>query len=854
MNNTVQGSDKRPRIRSIRRRIAVLLVIPLVSLVALWGFSASITLGAALDKFHVSTTYDKIGKPGATLAIQLEIERSLSAVVAASHGQVGVADLAAQRPKTDQALAVYQKNAASGTVKDLTSATIKQRMADFAQQLGSIAPTRASVDDMELDPLQVINAYSPIIESSFRLFSGLTIINNLSVYKLGNALILMSYAREYTLREDALIQSLMPQDGDKLSPEEQRAFVGWAASGINDFNQAMPDMTGSVGKPFQDLANSTSYAQLRTAEADIVASKANAKDPSVEFWKAVSGPLLNQWGNATSDAGTALAAQARPIGDKIILQLAIAGGLGLLAVVASIVISLLFVRRISGELRDLQGAAMELAERRLPRIVARLRKGEDVDVAAEAPPLAVGGTAEIVKVAEAFSTVQRTAVDTAVGEAHLRKGISRVFLNLAWRSQSLLHRQLRMLDSMERKASDPQELEDLFRLDHLTTRMRRHAEGLVILSGAPAGRGWNQPVPLDDVLRGAVAEVEDYTRVDVATSSTASLTGSVVADIIHLLAELIENATAFSPPPTEVMVKAETVGNGFAIEVIDRGIGLSPEELAELNLRLARPPEFDLADSDRLGLFVVARLAARHGVKVTLQPSAYGGTTAVVLLPHEMVVGEATVTQARLNAPAAIAGTSSFRGVGRDAGPGVGGAISAIGATSAAAATPDSGPNAWFEPSQIARTPAVEIPPAAPEPDPPLVYEHRTPTGEFGSTDAPLPNRTHTRTRATVPATIPGSLSDGTPEVPGIEEDELPRRIRQTNLVPQLRRDPPPAPKPKLDFLEGDEDDGGRSPEATRDFMTSLQSGWMLGRSDDEEFSGGEDGIPFERRNEWGDS
>src|SRR5690606_2173983 len=215
-----------------------------------------------------------------------------------------------------------------------------------------------------------------------------------------------------------------------------------------------------------------------------------------------------------------------------------------------------------------------------------------------------------------------------------------VFINLSWRSQSLLHRQLRLLDQMERRASSPEELDDLFRLDHLTTRMRRHAEGLVILAGSPTVRAWDHPVPAEDVVRAAIAEVEDYTRVEVAGASSAAVIGAVVADVIHLLAELIENAASFSPPTTEVTVKVETVANGLAVEVVDRGIGLSKEERDELNRRLASAVEFDLADTERLGLFVVARLAARHGIEVSLQPSVYGGTTAVVLIPHTLVVLE----------------------------------------------------------------------------------------------------------------------------------------------------------------------------------------------------------------------
>ena len=301
--------------------------------------------------------------------------------------------------------------------------------------------------------------------------------------------------------------------------------------------------------------------------------------------------------------------------------------------------TILVGRGIIRRLGDLERNALQLAEVQLPDVVARLRRGENVDVNAEAPELRVGGD-EIGRVGQAFNLVRQTAVRAAVEEARLRQGLNDVFRSLARRSQSLLHRQLTLLDQMERRASDPEALDDLFRLDHLTTRMRRHAEGLVILAGAPPGRGWSSPVRMVDVMRGAIAEVEDYARVSVATRSQAALAGSAVADVIHLLAELIENATTLSPPYTSVRVSGNTVANGFAIEVEDRGLGMSPARLAELNDLLASPPEFNPSDSEQLGLFVVSQLAKRHGVRVTLKASPYGGTAAVVLIPRHLVVTE----------------------------------------------------------------------------------------------------------------------------------------------------------------------------------------------------------------------
>ncbi|WP_426405012.1 ATP-binding protein [Streptomyces sp. R-07] len=312
--------------------------------------------------------------------------------------------------------------------------------------------------------------------------------------------------------------------------------------------------------------------------------------------------------------------------------------LGLAAVAASLVISVRIGRGLVVELVSLRNTALGIARRKLPAAMRRLRAGEEIDVQAEAPP-GPASQDEIGQVGEALTTVHRAALSAAVERAELASGISGVFVNLARRSQVLVHRQLNLLDSMERRADDPNELGDLFRLDHLTTRMRRHAESLIILSGAAPGRAWRMPVPLTNVVRAAVSEIEDYARVEVRRLPETAVVGGAVADLTHLLAELIENAAQFSPPHTKVRVSGEPVGNGYALEIEDRGLGMGKETLAEANARIDQSEALDLFDSDRLGLFVVSRLSSRHDIKVHLRTSPYGGTTAVVLLPTDLLQG-----------------------------------------------------------------------------------------------------------------------------------------------------------------------------------------------------------------------
>src|SRR5580700_1681057 len=280
---------------------------------------------------------------------------------------------------------------------------------------------------------------------------------------------------------------------------------------------------------------------------------------------------------------TALATMTASLTNQQVTEAILAGGAGLLAVVVSVFLLVWFGRKVTRDLTRLDDSVRGMAQERLPRVVEQLRRGDDVDVMAESPPPDTSTIQEIARIAESFAAVQKAAVGAAVEQARMRKGVNQVFLNISMRSQSLLHRQLAMLDSMERRTGEAKALADLFRLDHLTTRMRRHAESLIILSGATPGRGWRDRVPVVDVLRASVAEVEDYVRVDVASDSQDAVVGTAVNDVIHLVAELVENATTFSPPTTRIEIRADSVGSGFAVEIEDRGLGLPAGELAEIN-------------------------------------------------------------------------------------------------------------------------------------------------------------------------------------------------------------------------------------------------------------------------------
>jgi signal transduction histidine kinase len=628
-----------PRQLPIRVLLALIFVVPLVSLLALWGFAASVTVSNAIQEHNFSAENQLFGGAAQVMDTQLEKERLQAFDWLSSGRTTSKAPMLAQFHATDVAVTAFRNgiNVSPGIGPSTWPA-----LRAFESTLGRLVGLRAQIESGGTTPLAAFQAYNSIVNSQFALYGKLVVVNNVPLYQQAAASVEAGRALELAAREVTLLTGTLASGG-QMSRAERLLFAQIVANRQLLMADALRELDPSLGSGYQHAESSQAYKSFAAIESQIVDS-IGARGPihlNGSAFGAATVALFADYQKAQAQDRIAIVQQGTQVGNRLLLEVVLAGGLGLLAVLLSIYLMLRFARRLSRELTGLQGAALDLAQDRLPRVVARLGQGEDVDVAAEAAPLAPGRIREIAKVTEAFSSVQRTAVEAAVGQARLRRGVSQVFRNLAWRSQSLLHRQLAMLDAMERRSAAPETLAELFQLDHLTTRMRRHAEGLLILSGSSPGRGWRHPVPLVDVIRGAVAEVEDYTRVSVLAESEDAVIGTAVADVIHLLAELIENAALFSPAGTEVTVRAGRVAKGVALEVEDRGVGITEEDLGPANDRLATAPEFDLAESDQLGLFVVARLAARHGIRVTLRSSPFGGTTAVVLLPHTIMVAAA---------------------------------------------------------------------------------------------------------------------------------------------------------------------------------------------------------------------
>lgn len=630
------------RNRSIRFKIFLLLLLPLLTLSALWGFVLNLTVGDGLALGRAGTLYDTIGITSTDLGLQIQAERALASV-ALSSGRAPSLTLAAQQARTTSAVSTFEKAAADEDAVDAMPEELKAPLDSLRDSLDNLGSVRESIRLGRYNRLQAINAYNGIMDRLFDVYERIVSVPDLRIFQQAGAMQAMGNAHEMIAREDALIRGALTTGN--LTQEERNAFSEWVANRRFLYRTNRTILEGGMRAPYDGVANSQLFNQFTGLETQIVdkVRTGGALPTEADQWRTTVDGLVIRLDSARIKASDALKEETNSVATSIMARIAVAGGLGLVAVIATILFSLRFGRRLVHDFTELRRSALDLADVRLPDIVDRLRRGEEVDVDAEAPPLQAGGSPEVEGVAQAFRSMQRTAVEAAVGQATLRQGVNQVFLNLARRKQTLLHRQLSLLDAMQRRVGGPEEsLEDLYRLDHLTTRMRRHAEGLIILSGATPGRSWRQPVPLVDVIRTAISEVEDYNRVSVMPMPNASLAGAAVADMVHLVAELLENAATFSPPQTNVQVRGELVANGLVLEVEDRGLGLTSQEYADINERLANPPEFNLADSGRLGLFVVGQLATRNGVGVVLRASPYGGTTSIVLIPRSLMAADGT--------------------------------------------------------------------------------------------------------------------------------------------------------------------------------------------------------------------
>lgn len=807
------------RPRTVRAKIVSLLMVPVLSLMALWGFATVTTAQSVSDLQRFQEVNSALLEPTANVISAIQAERSAVARYLADPNQAREDTVLKGGEDTDDATNVL-RDGVNGSSTEIVAldAELPERIDGLINDALRLQALREQVVNREVSPDVAYRQYTAAIERAFSVGGALTNVQEggqeLRDASSGARVVLeLAQAREMVAQEDAAMGAA--HASGEMTRDEYNTFVGAVHAKHALLDTAVPDLRPSHRSIYQSVLDGAAYTALTEIEAKVLQA-GGGEDVvdriSEDIWSQTAGMTLDELADAEARVSTDAAAEVNPFGLDVLGGSGLAVVLGLIGVLLSLVISVQIGRGLVVDLVALRNSAMELAGEKLPRALRRLHTGAEIDVDAEAPIHRMHGDGgEVAEVAEALNAVHRSAIRSAIERAEALSGISAVYVYLARRSQVLLHRQLALLDQMERRIDDPDELEDLFRLDHLTTRMRRLAEGLIILSGATPARGWRKPVPLIDVVRASVAEVEDFTRVDVHDLPEIKMAGSAVADVTHLLAELIENAVVFSPPHTQAHVRGELVGAGLALEIEDRGLGMSPQALEDANRRIEDADQVDLLETDQLGLFVVNRLSHRHNVRVTLQSSPYGGITAVVLVPDSLIDRstdtEEDHTVTRL--------ASSIQP------PGYSMRTRALPPARVAAPVPPPDPDLpsgdspgnWAPPPEPFKNgnssagwfvkPSVD--PSQEEPEP-----------------VPEPNG--------VPVAKPtsGPVPGGDQESADDDAEGLPRRVRQASLAPQLREPTEPA----IESQQDGDSKQARSPDQARATMAAMRSGWLRGQTD----------------------
>ncbi|WP_329472311.1 nitrate- and nitrite sensing domain-containing protein [Streptomyces sp. NBC_01723] len=633
----------------ISTRLVSLLALPVVAATSLGAMRISQSMDdiQQLDNMKLLT---EMTKQATELAAALQEERDQSAGPLAHGSASSAIAVKGDREKTDRALKNFLDNSEEidAASKDGNLVGVRDSLVGLASDLNDLNKIRGTAYQAKQNSTQTVEAYHRLINHLLDLSQDMAeATSNPDMIQRTRALSAFSSAKEYASIQRAVLAAALPANNTskgKLS-ENDRLY---AQSALQSQTSEIRSFTSIYGDGAEELLKPISEGNPVIEASDQYAGRAlsgvnglgDLKPRSYQDWLDESSTKIQQMKNIELKLLEDMEQQARELRNESEREAIISGVLILLVLGVSLVGAFVVARSMIRSLRRLEDTATKVAQDRLPELVKQLSETDPQDVDTSVESVGVHSRDEIGRVAAAFDDVHREAVRLAAEQALLRGNVNAMFTNLSRRSQGLIQRQLSLISELESREADPDQLSSLFKLDHLATRMRRNGENLLVLAGEEPGRRWTRPVPLVDVLRAAASEVEQYERIELASVPTTEVAGRVVNDLVHLLAELLENATSFSSPQTKVKVTGHALPDGrVLIEIHDTGIGLSPEDLAAINERLASPPTVDVSVSRRMGLFVVGRLSQRHGIRIQLRPSDSGGTTALVMLPVDVAQG-----------------------------------------------------------------------------------------------------------------------------------------------------------------------------------------------------------------------
>lgn len=614
---------------SIRARLLRILILALAVLLALLGLAAAEQISAYRN---AAATEDnarlEITLQG--LVHELQKERGLTTGYVGGVWQFR-AKLSAQRKATDAARTALETElrgrggSAAGSVRESLG------------RLDGLDGIRRHADDHTGVVKDTFDYFTTTITVLDRLDLGLDEVHDGTLRNAYQALQILGNAKEFTGEERAIVLGSVRASGGHFRGADYSRFMEIRASRQAAL-AAFPRSATAVQERRLDAALTTPDAERMLAYEGVAVrggGKLSSRDIGPMAWWDATTSTINGLRDVQIRLGTDVENRAAALESDAQRDLLLFLLLALGTVAALAALALDCVRSVSTPLAELAQQARETAGERLPRAVAAVQDADSGESPEPPAPLVLSGRAgaEVRDVAEAFDRVQRAAFDLATEQAVLRRNATDSLVSLGRRNQNLVRRQISFINKLEHEDADPATLANLFELDHLATRMRRNAESLLVLAGESSPRPWATPLALTDVLRAALSEVEEYRRVSLRRIEPAHITGSVVAEVAHLLAELIENALSFSPPDSDVEIEGRRTSAGYLVAIVDHGLGMDTQALAEANVRLSGTASFMAEPTRFLGHFVVGALARKCGVEVRLGEAPAAGVVARVLIP-----------------------------------------------------------------------------------------------------------------------------------------------------------------------------------------------------------------------------
>ncbi len=661
-----KGSRRALKNWRVRSRLFLLIIIPTITAMVFGGLRIASSVQSDQVDQRVEVLANLSGNvTGLVQALQNEREDTVSYIVLGSaFGGRGASKVA-----TGPEIAVLQKDYAASTVWAGRASALLQEVGssypsltqqDAASALTAISglkDLRIAAIQSKLPALVVVQEYANSIDTLLALDSQIAVgSNDGTLADTVRAASLISATKEEASEQQAILTSALAPGLAGLGQfgaSQQSAITNAQAEQQGDLAEFNSVATAAQAQLYHNATSGTTVSNAAQQEQQAISAAASGASSAadggvnsttglaVENAVAATSYLVSSLRFVEQHLVSAVIARSKTLRSSAITSVIIDSIAVILALVIALLLTTLVGRSLVRPLRRLRIGALEVAGVRLPEAVRRMSETDGESVSLDVQPIDVDSSDEIGQVARAFDQVHREALRLAATEAALRGNVNAMFVNLSRRSQSLVERQIKLIDELEQGEQDSERLSSLFRMDHLATRMRRNSENLLVLAGHDASRHWNQPVAVVDVLRAAVSEIEQYERVTLNVQPGIAVRGQAVSDVVHLTAELVENATSFSAGETPVSIVGHLLSSGgVLLEIADQGVGMGTEELAHANWRLDNPPAVDVAVSRRMGLFVVARLAARHGIRVRLRLGPSGGLTALVWLPDEAVTHE----------------------------------------------------------------------------------------------------------------------------------------------------------------------------------------------------------------------